>query len=63
MKQDCVVFVGFELVGRITMILYVDEISCGLRWYAFKIKNANLTTANPMLAMQRKKSSPGKPEA
>ena len=31
MKQDCVVFVGFELVGRITKILYVDEISCALR--------------------------------
>ena len=31
MKQDCVVFVGFEPVGRITKILYVDEISCGLR--------------------------------
>ena len=31
MKHDCVVFLGFELVGRITKILYVDEISCGLR--------------------------------
>ena len=31
MKHDCVVFLGFELVGRITKILYADEISCGLR--------------------------------
>ena len=51
MKHDCVVFLGFELVGRITKILYVDEISCGLR--CLQDKNANLTTANPMLAMQR----------
>ena len=26
-----VVFLGFELVGRITKTLYADEISCGLR--------------------------------
>ena len=31
MKRDCVVFQGFELIGHITMTLYADEISCGLR--------------------------------
>ena len=51
MKNDCVVFLGLELVDRITKILYADEISCGLR--CAQDKNANLTTANPMLVMQR----------
>ena len=31
MKHDCVVFQGFELIGHITMTLYADEITCGLR--------------------------------
>ena len=31
MKHDCVVFLGFELIGHITKTLYADEISCGLR--------------------------------
>ena len=31
MKHNCVVFLGFELVGRITKTLYADEISCGSR--------------------------------
>ena len=31
MKHDCVVFLGFELIGHITKTLYAEEISCGLR--------------------------------
>ena len=31
MKHDCVVFLGFELIGHITKTLYADEISCGSR--------------------------------
>ena len=52
MKHDYVVFPGFELTGHITKTLYADEISCGLS--AFKMKTANLTTANLMLMMQRR---------
>ena len=32
MKHDCVVFLGFELIGHITKTLYADEISCGSRF-------------------------------
>ena len=31
MKHDCVVFLGFELIGHITKTLYAEEISRGLR--------------------------------
>ena len=31
MKHDCVVFLGFELIGHITKTLYADEMTCGLR--------------------------------
>ena len=31
MKHDCVVFLGFELIGHITKTLYAVEISCGLK--------------------------------
>ena len=50
MKHDCVVFLGFELISHIAKTLYTDKISCGLR--CLQDKNANLTTANPMLVMQ-----------
>ena len=31
MKHDCVVFLGFELIGYITKTLYAEEIRRGLR--------------------------------
>ena len=55
MKRDCVVFQGFELIGHITMTLYADEISCGLRCLQDKKKSRKKEC---QLSNQTKKSSP-----
>ena len=65
MKQDWVVFLGFELIGHITKILYVDEISCELRCLqdencqSYNSKSdANDAKKECQLSNQTKKSSP-----
>ena len=70
MKHNCVVFLGFELVGRITKTLYADEISCGSRCLQDKNcqsynSKSDVSDAKKLcqLSNRTKKSSPGKPEA
>ena len=65
MKQDCVVFQGFELIGYITKTLNAGEISCGLRCLQDKNcqsynskSDANDGKKACLLSNQTKKSSP-----